>query len=59
MFRFAAGVLVGVVIARPLTGAVGRMVLPFVVEKTLTGVSRAAHFAADKLDRYSEKEGRG
>lgn len=59
MFRFAAGVLVGVVIGRPLTGAVGRMVLPFVVEKTLTGVSRAANYAADKLDRYSEKEGRG
>lgn len=59
MFRFAAGVLVGVVISRPLTGAVGRMILPFVVEKTLIGVSRAANFAADKLDRYSEKEGRG
>jgi hypothetical protein len=31
------------------------MVLPFVVEKALTGVSRAANFAADKLDRYSEE----
>jgi hypothetical protein len=35
------------------------MVLPFMVEKTLTGVSRAANFAADKLDRYSEQERRG
>lgn len=58
MIRFAAGVLVGVIIGRPLTKTVGRMVLPFMVEKTLTGVSRAANFAADKLDRYSEKEGR-
>lgn len=57
MFRFAAGVLVGVVIGRPLTKTVGRMVLPFMVEKTLTGVARAANFAADKLDRYSDKEG--
>lgn len=59
MFRFAAGVLVGVVIGRPLTKTVGHMVLPFVMEKTLAGVSRAANFAADKADRYSEKEGRG
>lgn len=59
MFRFAAGVLVGIVVGRPLTKTVGRMVLPFMVEKTLTGVSRAANFAADKLERYSEKEGRG
>lgn len=59
MLRFAAGVLVGVVIGRPLTKTVGRMVLPFVVEKTLTGVSRAANYAADKLDRYSERTGKG
>ena len=58
MFRFAAGVLVGVVIGRPLTKTVGRMVLPFVVETTLTGVSRAANYAADKLDRYSERAGK-
>jgi len=59
MLRFTLGVVVGVAIGRPLTKTVGRMVLPFVVEKTLTGVARAANFAADKLDRYSEKEGRG
>lgn len=59
MFRFAAGVVVGIVIGRPLTRTVGRMVLPFMVEKTLTGVSRAANFAADRLDRYSERADKG
>ncbi len=59
MFRFAAGVVVGVVIGRPLTRTVGRMVLPFMVEKTLLGVSRAANFAADRLDRYSERADKG
>ncbi|QPX71426.1 hypothetical protein SscP1EGY_28 [Streptomyces phage SscP1EGY] len=59
MFRFAAGVVVGIVVGRPLTRTVGRMVLPFMVEKTLIGVARVANFAADKLDRYSEKESRG
>lgn len=59
MFRFTLGVVVGVVIARPLTGTVGRMVLPFMVEKTLLGVARAANFAADKLDRYSERASKG
>lgn len=59
MFRFTLGVAVGVIIGRPLTRSVGRMVLPFVVEKTLVGVSRAANFAADRLDRYSERSAKG
>lgn len=56
MLRFAAGVLVGVVVGRPIAKTVGRSVLPFVLEKTLNGASKTLGYIADRLDELNAKK---
>lgn len=65
MFRFTLGVVVGAVIARPLAKIAGPIVLPFVFEKAtdglatvFEGISKAAYYAAEKLERYDDRGSR-